>query len=229
MIAQIGARRAHRVHVRAAAALRRAHEALVDLLPHQPLARLIEELDVEPVRQPASLGAVQRIVRHQPALAEAKAPRLIEIFGDDRSARQTRRVVLDHDRRRAFGSDHQELPTPVPRPFLDERRLDSHFAKDEADETGMRTKGMVIERDHWEPSEWPREPRAGDSAARRKASNAAGQVNSGLTRHPPSAMSRSGGVPPRQIRSYADLAPGVRSPHRDGPRISADWMRQTSA
>jgi len=42
----------------------------------------------------------------------------------------------------------------------------------------------VIERDHWEPSEWPREPRAGDSAARRKASNAAGQVNSGLIKDP---------------------------------------------
>src|ERR1700734_906046 len=105
-------------------------------------------------------------------------------------------MVIDHDRRRAFGGDQQELPTPVPRPFLDEPGLDSHFAEDEADETGVRTKGMVIERDHWEPSEWPREPRAGDSAARRKASNAAGQVNSGLTagrlecarltRHPPS-------------------------------------------
>src|SRR5271168_4826664 len=90
-------------------------------------------------------------------------------------------MVIDHDRRRAFGGDQQELPTPVPRPFLDEPGLDSHFAEDEADETGVRTKGMVIERDHWEPSEWPREPRAGDSAARRRASNAAGQVNSGLT------------------------------------------------
>src|SRR5277367_1181554 len=108
-------------------------------------------------------------------------------------------MVIDHDRRRAFGGDQQELPTPVPRPFLDERGLDSHFAEDEADETGMRTKGMVIERDHWHRSEWPRG--AGDSAARRKASDAAGQVNSGLingrlecarlTRHPPSAMSRS--------------------------------------
>src|SRR5271157_4074320 len=93
-------------------------------------------------------------------------------------------MVIDHDRRRAFGCDQQELPTPVPRPFLDEPRLDSHFAEDEADVTGMRTKGMVIEREHWDRSEWPREPRAGGRAARRRASNAAGRVNSGLIDSP---------------------------------------------
>jgi hypothetical protein len=37
MIAQIGARGAHRVHVRSAAALGRVHEALVDFFPHKPL------------------------------------------------------------------------------------------------------------------------------------------------------------------------------------------------
>ena len=57
-------------------------------------------------------------------------------------------MILDHDRRRALGRDQQELPAPVPGPFLDECRLDSHFAEDEADETRMRTKGVVIKLDH---------------------------------------------------------------------------------
>ena len=100
------------------------------------------------MREPARLGAGQRIVRHQPAIAEAQAPRLIEIFGDHLRSRQAWRVVLDHDRRRAFGRDQQELPAPVPCPFLDERRLDPHLAEDEADEAGMGTKGMMVERDH---------------------------------------------------------------------------------
>ncbi len=38
------------------------------------------------------------------------------------------RVILDHDRRCAFGGDQEELSAPVPRPLLDEPRLDSHFA-----------------------------------------------------------------------------------------------------
>ena len=57
-------------------------------------------------------------------------------------------VVLDHDRRRAFGRDQQELAAPIPHFFFDQTRLDPHLAKHEADEARMGAKRMMVKRDH---------------------------------------------------------------------------------
>ena len=100
------------------------------------------------MREPPHLGAGERLIRHQPAIAETQAPRLVEIFADHRGSRQAMAIVLDHDRRRAFGRHQQELPAPVPWPFFDQTRLDSHLAKHEADEAGMGAKWMMVKRDH---------------------------------------------------------------------------------
>ena len=180
MIAQIGARRSHRLHVRAAAAVLGAHEALVDLFPDEPLARFVEELDVEPVHQPARLGAPGRIVGQKPTVAEAEPARLVEIFGDDLGARQDGAIVLDHHRRRAFRRHQQKFAPPLPGPLLDQLRLDSHFAEREADEARMRAKGVMVKRDHDDAGDGGFErPRHGAPLV--AVSNALRRVNPRLT------------------------------------------------
>ena len=60
------------------------------------------------------------------------------------------RVVLGHDRRHALGVEQQEFAPPLPRPLLDQRRLDAEFAERQAYEPRMRAEGMMIKRDHAE-------------------------------------------------------------------------------
>ena len=100
------------------------------------------------MREPPHLSAGQRLIRHQPAIAQTQAPRLVEIFADHRGSRKATAVVLDHDGRRAFGRHQQELPPPVPHFFFDQTRLDSHLAKHEADEPGMGAERVMVKRDH---------------------------------------------------------------------------------
>ncbi len=125
-----------------------AHEALVDLFPDEPLARFVEELDVEPSREPARLRTPGRIVGQKPTVAEAEPARLVEIFGDNLGARQDGAIVVDRHRGRAFRRHQQKFAPPLPGPLLDQLRLNSHFAEREADEARMRAKRVMVKRDH---------------------------------------------------------------------------------
>ena len=82
MIAQIGARGAYGLHVRAASPLGDVHKALIDLLSHKPLTCLVKKLDVKPMHEPARFRPGQWILGHQTAIAESQASGLIQIFGD---------------------------------------------------------------------------------------------------------------------------------------------------
>ena len=65
-------------------------------------------------------------------------------------AGHARRAVLDHDGRRALGAEQQEIAPPLPRPLLDQRRLDAVLAERQPYETRMRAERMMIKRDHAE-------------------------------------------------------------------------------
>ena len=111
-------------------------------------ADLGEELVVEPAHQPPDLDPRPGLARQQPLLAQLDAPGLVEIFGDDRRARNRGMAFLHQDRRGAGGVEHEEFLAALPHPLLDRAHGDAVLAERQAHEARMRAERVMEQRQH---------------------------------------------------------------------------------
>ncbi|MGY4366899.1 hypothetical protein ACVW1A_002964 [Bradyrhizobium sp. LB1.3] len=75
---------------------------------------LLEKFFVEPGHQPAHLDALADRVRHQALESHLGAIGLVDIFCDDRRARDGRLLVVHQDGRRARRIEQQKCLAPLP-------------------------------------------------------------------------------------------------------------------
>ena len=125
-----------------------SHEALVDPLGDERVRDLLEELLVEPGHQPAHLDALAKRLRHQALGSHPGAVGLVDIFGDDRRAWDRRLLVVHQNRRRAGRIEQQKCLAPFPAALFDQLQVEPVFARDQADESRMRTERMMKQRKH---------------------------------------------------------------------------------
>ena len=96
----------------------------------------------------AEIGEYSTSEEYLEAFAELRAIGLVQIFGDDRRARNRRLAVQHHHRRGARRIHRQKRLVAIPDPFLDEFGFQPVLAECEADETGMRTEGVMEKGNH---------------------------------------------------------------------------------
>jgi hypothetical protein len=145
MLTNIGAGRAHGAAVGRAAAQFGRNRQLVDSLAHKRSGDVGFELDDEPVHQAPHLGAFQRIVRHQAALARHDAARLVEIFGDRMGAAERNARLGDEDGNGPGRVHRQKLLPAFPGTFFVQLRLNAIFGEQQADEPARRRHGHMVE------------------------------------------------------------------------------------
>src|SRR5918994_6691277 len=148
MIAYIRARGANRAPIGRSTPCLGAHEALVDLLGHEIGTDLFVELAQEPVQEASHLDAAFEVLRQQSPAAERRAAGLVQIGRDGARAGNREPALFDEDRNVSGGVEREERETALPRPLLDEFRLDGHFGERQTDETGLWAERIMVEEDH---------------------------------------------------------------------------------
>jgi hypothetical protein len=148
MIADVGARRAHKFHIRRAAPRRCGHESFIDFFRHKPVRDFTEEFLMKPVEQAADLDAFMRRIRQKPVIAQRMAVDLVEIFGKRAGARHHGAAILDPNRRLSRRIQNQEIFAPLIDLFFEKRGFEAVFANQKPGEARMRTKRMVIKKRH---------------------------------------------------------------------------------
>jgi hypothetical protein len=148
MIANIGECRADRIGFGRPTTLGGTHVALEDPFQHQRAAHFGKKLVVEPVQQAPNLHPAADVDRQQPMAVEGIASGLVEVFRNDRSARNRGPPLFQKNWRRAGRVEGQEFVSPLPGSLLDEHRIEAVLADRDADEPGMRAEGVMVQCEH---------------------------------------------------------------------------------
>ena len=146
MIAQIGARRPDRVHVRRPPLRGPMKRLKIFSVTRWPVTSSLE-LAEEPVKEPAHLDAGGGLLGQQPAAVEAAAARLVEIFRDDPGAGRDD-LAVDEGRRRSGRVEPEILDPTLPGPLFLQLRLQPDLGEHETHEARARAEGVMVEGCH---------------------------------------------------------------------------------
>ena len=123
-------------------------DAFLHAFEQQGAGDFIIEVMIEPRRQPADLGALERVFRKQSPVALQHAVGLVDEFGDNDRAAERSHVVVDIDGQRAGGIEGEELLALLPGLLFHQIRLEAVFGQNQANETGRGGHRVMIQGRH---------------------------------------------------------------------------------